>query len=383
MKVAFDAQFLFDEQKTGIGWNSKAILDAMIEDGSVDIQLNVHEFRPNTEYDKMLEDYEKKGCRIKRNRIMPAGLYYKITEHIPIPYSTLFGSEADITQFFNFVVPPGVHTCTGTYIYDMAYKAFPDTVRESERKRLDQMQKYCDRSDFIITISEFSKNEIIRYLNIDPKKITVIPCAVDHRTYRPDYTEEEKETAKKKYGIPEDYILYLGTLEPRKNIPLLIEAYGLLKKENPDVPKLVLAGKKGWLYDEIFSKVREHCLERDVIFTGYVMQEDSPKLMAGAKLFVFPSKYEGFGMPPLEAMACGTPVVISNSDALVEVTGGAAAVSKIEDADNLKKEMENILGTSELQNKMKERGLIQAAKFTAEKSAKDLIQVCRMRTEEY
>lgn len=374
MKIAFDAQLLLEKERTGIGWNSKALMDYIINTGKYDIQLNVFDFSRSKENNKILKGYERKGCKIKRNRIIPARVYYRLIRFIPIPYSWLFGKEADVTQFFNYTVPPGVGTRTGTFIYDMVYKAYPGTIQKKTFQWLNHMQEYCDRSDFIITISEFSKSEILRYLKVTPDKVHVVPCVIDHKQFRVDYSTEEITVSREKYGIPEKYLLYLGTLEPRKNISVLIEAYHILKETKINVPVLVIAGKKGWMYEEIFEKVRTYELEEDVIFTGYVAQEDSPKLMKGAQIFVFPSKYEGFGMPPLEAMACGTPVIVSDAASLPEAVGDAGIIVPADDPNALSNSLEKLIIDSKLRDCLIKKGLIWVKQFAAEEVSEQFIQ---------
>ena len=218
-------------------------------------------------------------------------------------------------------MPPGVRGKSVTVIHNMAYMAYPETVNKKTRNWLRlTMKGSCRRADAVVTVSEFSKREIIRYLGVSPEKITVVYNGVDLGFYRSDYGEDQVEQAKKRYHIAGEYFLYLGTLEPRKNVERIIEAYALLKEEGDvQLPFLVIAGGKGWLYETIFERVKELDLENQIIFTGYVAEPDVPLLMNGAKAFLFPSLYEGFGIPPIEAMACGTAVITSNAASLPEV----------------------------------------------------------------
>ena len=183
-------------------------------------------------------------------------------------------------------------------VYDMVFKLFPETMERSNYKKLDRnLKQSCKRADRIITISENSKREIQEYLDVDSSKIDIIYPAVDHGVYtRKDRSGIDKILAK--YSIPEDYFLYLGTLEPRKNIETIIESFKIFKDRYNSDHTLVIAGKKGWMYDKIFSMVDRYNLEGDVVFPGYVAEEDKPYLYSGARAFIFPSLYEGFGMPP-------------------------------------------------------------------------------------
>jgi len=173
----------------------------------------------------------------------------------------------------------------------------------------------------IITISEFSKKRIHEKLNYPNDKIWLIYCGINHE----DFTvkESRNEGVRNKYNLPGEYILSLSTLEPRKNIQLLIRAYEKLLQNNVKTPKLVLAGRKGWKMDEFLATLSQ-TLRNNLVFTGFIDDEDLPNVYSMAKFFVFPSLYEGFGMPPLEAMACGTRVLSSNASSLPEVLGSVA-----------------------------------------------------------
>jgi glycosyltransferase involved in cell wall biosynthesis len=237
------------------------------------------------------------------------------------------------------------------------------------------MNRSCNRADTIITISQFSKSEIVKYLAVPKEKIVVMPCGVDFEFFRPDYSTEEIQTIKDKYSINSDYILYLGTLEPRKNIEKLIDAYQLLKSRNNDIPKLVIAGRKGWQYNSIFQKVNEYRLINDIIFTGYLSEQDTPVLMKGAHAFVFPSIYEGFGMPPLEAMACGTPVITSNVASLPEVVGDAALLVNPFSVESIAEAIGKIIQDECLRTSLSQKGLIHASSFSWDRSAKIVLDV--------
>jgi glycosyltransferase involved in cell wall biosynthesis len=239
------------------------------------------------------------------------------------------------------------------------------------------LRKSCKRADKIITISEFSKSEIIRYLGIAEDKIVVMPCGVDFSKYHPNYTKAEVKVITDKYHLEDDYLLYLGTLEPRKNIIRLIGAYAQLKNNTQDIPKLVLAGRKGWMYDSIFEIVKELQLEEDVIFTGYIEASETPILMKGAKAFLFPSIYEGFGMPPLEAMACGTPVLVSNVASLPEVVGDAGVLVDPLSTQSIRDGLELLLKNEDLRNDLSRRGIERAQTFSWDKSVNIIEKVIK------
>ena len=192
----------------------------------------------------------------------------------------------------------------------------------------------------IMTISEFSKRRIHEKLKYPNEKIWLIYCGIDQNDFK--VHPERLVSIREKYGLPDEYILSLSTLEPRKNIQLLIRAYGLLLSSNKErLPKLVLAGRKGWKMDEFLQSI-DSIIKQNIIFTGFVDDDDLPDVYGNACLFVFPSLYEGFGMPPLEAMACGTPVLSSDSTSLPEVLGNAANYFKSENEESLYNELKKI-----------------------------------------
>lgn len=368
MNITFDAQLLMKGEITGIGWCAENILHHMPQHQK-NLTLNCFTLGYNEKQFGNVLKYRELGYRIEKCSWFHDVIYRILCNLLPVPYSLFFHKRSDVTIFFNYIVPPGVKGRKITFVYDMAFKSYPETVRYKTKHMLNiGLQKSIQRADKIITISEFSKAEIIRYLGISEDKIAVMPCGVDFTKYHPNYTTDEVQAVKKKYHITEDYLLYLGTLEPRKNIIRLIQAYAQLRATNAGMPKLVLAGRKGWLYESIFAIVKELQLEEDIIFTGYIEAQESPILMKGALAFLFPSMYEGFGMPPLEAMACGTPVLVSNAASLPEVVGDAGVYVDPMSVNSISKGIEILLKNEILRENLSYKGLIRAQNFTWEKS---------------
>jgi len=225
--------------------------------------------------------------------------------------------------------------------------------------------------NFIIVDSENTKKDVIKIFKVPEEKIDVVYLGVDEK-YK-ILNKKQSLFLSKKYTKTDKFILYVGTLEPRKNIPNLIRAYCKIKDKLPY--KLIITGKKGWKYKPIFDLISELKLEDDVIFTGYIPEEDLPALYNGASAFVFPSLYEGFGLPPLEAMACGCPVITSNTSSLPEVVGDAGIMVDPNDVDELAKQIERVLTDKKLRDSMIKKGLKQAKKFSWEKCAKETLKV--------
>jgi glycosyltransferase involved in cell wall biosynthesis len=377
MRIAFDVQLFLKGEKTGIAWCADNLIKELSQDSKNEYQLNYFETIQARKKLSELDAYRRKGCMDNACKYFNDILYKILWSIVPISYSMFFGKQAQITQFFNYSIPPGVKGKKVTIIHDMAYKAIPDTVRKKTRKWLElTVPKSCDRADRIITVSEFSKSEIIKYLHIEEDKITVMPHGVNSNLFHSEYKLSQIQSVKEKYKIEGKYFLYLGTLEPRKNIERIIEAYSCFIERNQtmDVPSLVLAGRKGWMYDSIFEKVKQLELEDKVIFTGYVLEDEAPILMCGARCFIFASLYEGFGMPVIEAMSCGTPVITSNTTSLDEVGGKAAMKVNPLSVIEITKAMEAFSDESTL-NEYRIKGFNHASKYTWKAAASILANV--------
>ncbi len=260
-------------------------------------------------------------------------------------------------------------------IHDLGYLYYPEAHRLLDRLYLDLSTRYNARAaTHLIADSSATQRDLIEHYSIEPDKITVIYPGYDEATFQPVRDEEAIQAVKARYHIAGDYILFVGTLQPRKNLTRLIQALSNLQSPISNL-QLVVTGKKGWLYDQIFRQVESLGLEGRVIFTDYVPGGDLPALLSGARLFVFPSLYEGFGLPVLEAMACGTPIVCSNASSLPEVAGNAALLIDPLDVEGLAAAMERVLDNEELQTELIERGFEQARKFSWERCARETLDV--------
>lgn len=209
-------------------------------------------------------------------------------------------------------------------IHDLAFLRFPHVLTRAKRLYHRTFTvRSLKRATMLITVSESTKKDVHELVNIPYERIqTIYPC-IDER-FSNVSIEEKVHTFREKYAVTDGYILYLGTLEPRKNIATLLDAYAQLKREHQIQEKLVLAGGKGWLYETIFDKVRQLGLEKDVLFPGFVSDSEQVLWYQSAAAFALPSLYEGFGIPVAEALACGTPVVTSNVSSLPEAGAGLA-----------------------------------------------------------
>lgn len=301
----------------------------------------------------------KGGVRGKLNKlvwpnlILPKGAIKAGIDivHITNPYGTLRK-----TGYKNVIT-----------IHDVTPVLFPETQNRMHVLHHKLLLPYIlKRADAVITDSYNSKQDIVRYYGVVDKKVRVIHLGVDE-TYRP-----VSEKGRFVEGIKGPYILNVGTLEPRKNLITLLKAFKLAKAAG--IPhKLVIAGLKGWGDTKIEREIKG--IESDIVLAGYLPQEELPGLYSFADLFIYPSLYEGFGLPPLEAMACGTPVITSNVSSLPEVVGDAAITVDPRDEKRLSEMILKVLADRELRESLKRKGLERARLFSWEKTAKETLKV--------
>ena len=371
--LRFDAQVLMDETPSGIGQLADATVRAAIKDGRFACELAAFHLRRTAAQLARLERY---GVPVQCCRWFPRGLYLRLWRYLPLPYSLFFPKKADVNVFFNYDLPPGVKGKAVVYVHDMTCFRYPETMDKTVLRLLRRnLADSCRRADAIVTISDFSRAEILAFLDVPPEKLRVVPCGVDHSLFCPRTDLQALEALKRRLGIAGDYFLYVGTLEPRKNLPLLLQAFEALSQREADCPLLVLAGASGWRNTELSLALRSPALRGRVVCVGYLPREELPVLMSGAVAFVYPSLYEGFGMPPLEAMACGTPVIVSDRASLPEVVGEAGLCVPVETEAPLSEAMARLLREEDTRRELSRRGIERAARFTWEQAAERLLSL--------
>ena len=280
----------------------------------------------------------------------------------------------DVLHSPDFIPPAFGYRRSVITIHDLNFLYYPQFLTaESRRYYNDQIEWAVRRADHIVADSRATKQDLISMLGVPQEKITVVYLAADP-AYQP-LSAEDASAARSRYDLEPGYVLCVGTLEPRKNIPGLLHAYRHLRDTaSIDVP-LVLVGGKGWLYDEIFRRVEELHLAHHVRFLHDVPDADLPAIYSAAGVLITPSFYEGFGLPALEAMACGTPVVVAARASLPEVVGDAGLLIDPDDAEDIARALARVLTEDALQTKMRRRGLAQAARFTWQQAARQTLDV--------
>lgn len=263
-------------------------------------------------------------------------------------------------------------------VHDLGFLRWPHFLTESHAAYYSQIDRAVRHAQRIIVPSESTKNDVVGQLGASPAKISVIYEAAG-ANYRPLTRVDCQAAMQAKYGIPEQYVFFVSTIEPRKNIGGLLEAFHHLRKHyNVGETGLVLAGKPGWLYEDVYRKVEELDLEQSTFFVGRVPDEDLHQLFVGARCHVHPAFYEGFGLPPLEAMACGTPTIVGNSSSMPEVVGDAALIVDPSDWEEIAVAIHRLLRDDQLHQELREKGLQRASVFSWSRAAAETLAVYRM-----
>ena len=295
---------------------------------------------------------------------------------LPLPVNLVVGNVA-VYHATDFVLPPLRKTAGIVTVHDLSFILFPDHADSGLASYLERsVPESVRRARLVLADSDNTRNDIICLLDAPLEKVEVLYAGVDAR-FRPVHDAAELDAVRRRYGLAWPFILSVGTIERRKNLSRLVQAYGRLHAKRRDLPKLLIVGQRGWLYEDVFESVVDLGLEDDVVFPGYVEDSDLPALYNLAELFVYPSLYEGFGLAPLEAMACGIPVVASNTSSLPEVLGDACLSVAPADVEGLSDAIERALDDTELRADLRQRGLAQAGQFTWARSAERLLELYR------
>lgn len=279
----------------------------------------------------------------------------------------------DLYHAMTFVSPLVLNRPSVVTVYDLSFMRYPEVLSTARRLYLRLFTALsCRRAARVIGISESTARDVRDLLNIPQAKIDVALGGYDTATYTP-LSPNTVGDFKRKNGLPDRFWLFVGTLEPRKNLVTLLDAYARLKTR----PPLVIAGGKGWLYEEIFERVARYNLAGEVHFPGFLPAEDLPLWYNSAEVFVYPSVFEGFGLPVLEAMACGTPVIVSDASSLPEVAGNAGLCIPPHDVDAWADALHRAYIDAAWRESATARGLAEAKRFTWRHTAESTIQSYR------
>ena len=383
MRVNIEAQYLCIKQELirGVPFYIKNLLDNLAVFGTNDYSLSVFDHlkeRNNIDY---INQYLKKDTLARINAHECNDLSYKDFSagyldntkktYDSKSYEDYFGSKFDIVHFPTvLVVPQNVSSKTVVTVHDLI-PCLPDFQAnwssDVQKVFLRSVDYVRDKKDItIIADSVSTRNDIISYTGIDDSRIFVIPLAIDNENV---YHQENKDILKK-MCIDSEFILYLGALDPRKGIINMIESFTSVKDKYPDI-KLVLAGGMETNYrDKIEEALSLSKYRKDIILTGYVTEEEKRVLLSSSEMFLFPSEYEGFGLPVLEAMTCGTPVITSSVSSLPEVGGEAALYVTPNDPEDLADKILLLLDDTGLRKELREKSLLRSREFSWQKTVK-------------
>ena len=278
-----------------------------------------------------------------------------------------------------YTAPPFCPAPVVTTIHDLAFEHLPETFTRRGKTQLRlTVRRTARNAAHILTVSEFSRQDIINTYRLPPARISVTHNGCETQFSPHPTTDNEAAAIKQKFGIRRDYLLAVGSLQPRKNLVRLLRAYALLRTQHPDFQhQLVIVGRQLWLYQEVLREIQQQKFADDVIVTGYATDEDLPALYRSAVALVYPSLFEGFGLPPLEAMACGTPVITSQTSSLPEVVGKAAVLVNPYEEKELAQAIWTISNDVDLRAQLRRDGIKQAKQFTWRNAAEKTLAVYR------
>jgi len=366
------------QQGAGIGRYTRQLVSALVESDAENKYALLVGGGGVPDAASQLEDLTRRAN--VRSVLLPVSdhtlsvLWHRL--HLPL-WVELACGPLDLFHSPDFTLPPVLRARTILTIHDLSFIRVPECAEPNLRSYLLQaVPASVRRADIVLADSECTRADLIELLGADPDRVEVVYAGVGQRFQRVR-DDNLLRDVRERYNLPKRFILGLGTLQPRKNFRRLVRAYAMTQGQIANEIRLVIAGAKGWMYDGIFRSVEELGLRDAVRFPGYVADDDLPALYSMADLFVFPSLYEGFGMPPLEAMACGTPVVTSNASSLPEVVGDAALVVDPLDVAALADAMGHLLTDRDLRENMARRGVEQARLFTWTRAAASLLDIYR------
>ena len=275
------------------------------------------------------------------------------------------------------VLPERVPCAAVVTVLDLAFERYPEYFRPARRRYQHTFtQRSAHAATLVVTVSESTKRDLVERYAVSDERVRVIPPAID-ADFQPVDDPRRLADFRVKHGLPERYLLFLGTLEPRKNLLTLVEAYAYLRQELPDAPQLILAGGKGWYYQAVLERIQALHLEQHITLAGYIAREDQPLWYAGAELFVYPSVYEGFGLPIAEALACGTPTVTSNVSSMPEAGGPVAIQVAPDDYRGLAHAMRGILLDTSVRQRTRIEGPRWTSRFSVARMAAAYAEVYR------
>ncbi|MDR3582749.1 MAG: glycosyltransferase family 1 protein [Candidatus Pacebacteria bacterium] len=383
MKIAIDVRCLTDGRRTGVEEYTLSLLENIFEiDRKNKYVLFLNAWKePRFDF-STLEKYP--NVKLKRLRIPNKLLNFSFWYQDWPKINRLVGG-ADIVFSPNIIFGAvSKYVKHVTTIHDLSFERYPEYFSQKRRwwHIFINARKICRQANRIIAVSESTKKDVVSLYGIDPQKIAVIPSAVSDKFRIINRNDAKLVKVKEKYNLPYKFILFLGTIEPRKNIVGLVRAFSAFqkfarenKKDDLQKYKLVIAGSSGWKNEGIFQEINNSESKDDIQVINFVDDEDKPYIYNLASLFVYPSFFEGFGFPPLEAMKCGVPVIASNNSSLPEIVGNAGILIDPDKPEEIFRAMREVLSSRELQLELIKKGFEKADQFAWKKTAQKTLEI--------
>jgi glycosyltransferase involved in cell wall biosynthesis len=374
MRVALNAQLLSTASTYRAAGISRVIYELLARVRAVGGPFRYLAFAPDSPENRLFARSAGLDARLTRLPTDRPAVRVAWEQIVLPPQLTL--ARVDLLHALGFVSPAAWRGRTVVTAYDLSFLHFPEAFNRANRLYLSLLTPpSLRRADRVIAISEHTRQDVIRLCGVRPERVTTIHLAADER-FRPA-PPDAVARFRHRHRLDRPFILYLGTLQPRKNVAALVQAYAALRRDRRLPHALVLAGARGWRYESIFELVRRLGLEGNVLFPGFVSEDEKALWYTAADLFAYPSLYEGFGLQLLEAMACGTPVVASNSSSLPEVIGDAGVLVEPNDMAGLVRAIDDLLHDETRRARLRKAGLARAATFSWQRMAEQTVRVYR------
>ena len=368
MRIGIDTRLVHYRRAGGIAQYTLRLLDALLKLGGPDRLVALHHYRDRRS--ALLEGGSRAGPLRGHPLFTPP--HHRL-EQWTLPIE-LLPARLDVLHSPDFI-PPFRRRCPAVItVHDLAFKLYPQLLTAESAAYYGQIERAVASAEQIIAVSEATRQDLLRLLHADAQKITVVYEAADP-LYRPRDDAAAVQQILRAYGLEAPFVLAVGTIEPRKNLLMLLRAFRGLLNRDPYCATLVIAGPRGWLADDVAALHAKLELGDQVRFLGAVPAGDLSALYGVAELFVSPSLYEGFGLPVVEAMACGAPVLVSNVSSLPEVAGDAGLCLPPDDVDGWAEAMRRVLNDPELRTTMRAQSLRQAGRFSWERAARESLAV--------
>lgn len=381
MKIGIDIRCLSEGRRTGVEEYSLNLLEKILkEDNDNKYVLFLNSWKkPKLEID-FLKNHKNVELKISRfpNKILNFFLWYF---NWPKLDKLIGGVDVFFMPNLNFVAL-SLKVKLILTVHDLSFEYYPETF--SWKRRLWHIfinpQKIIRRADKVLAVSDSTRNDLIGFYKINPAKVETVYNGVGEVFGRIDRNDPRLLKIKEKYALPFNFILFLGTFEPRKNIGGIVKAYERMRQEGGsqlEKYKLVIAGSEGWKSAKLKREIKKSSLAKDIYQVKFIDEEDKVFVYNLAALFVYPSFFEGFGLPPLEAIKCGVPVIVSDNSSMVETVGEAGILTDAFSADEIALAMKEFLIDKELKNEFYPAGIRQAQKFTWTKAAKKFLEIVK------